>query len=84
MASFVKAKELYNQGKFQEAYEVYLELQSIYGHEMVSYNLKKCQEKFISHSDKDSNAVKYEENMQTSYSTANTSKYRIIFSTFWE
>lgn len=84
MASFVKAKELYNQGKFQEAYEVYLELQSIYGHEMVSYNLKKCQEKFISHSDKDSNAVKYEENMQTSYSTANTSKYRIIFSKKYE
>ena len=57
MVSFIKAKELYNQGKFQEAYEAYLELQNIYGYEIVSYNLKKCQENLISHSDKDNNIV---------------------------
>ncbi|PNP97630.1 glycosyltransferase [Moraxella sp. RCAD0137] len=42
MASFIKAKELYNQGKFQEAYEAYLELGKIFGTSIVAFNLHEC------------------------------------------
>ncbi len=42
MVSFVKAKELYNQGKYQEAYEAYLELGKIFGANVVAFNLQEC------------------------------------------
>lgn len=39
MVSFIKAKELYNQGKFQEAYEAYIQLGRIFGQNIVQYQL---------------------------------------------
>lgn len=40
MVSFIKAKELYNQGKFQEAYEAYIQLGRIFGQKYCSISVR--------------------------------------------
>lgn len=45
MISFNKAKELCNQGKFQEAYDIYIELGKIFGENIVKYNLETLKKK---------------------------------------
>lgn len=44
MASFVEANRLYNEGKYQEALNLYLKLKDIYGGQIVEFSIKKCQE----------------------------------------
>lgn len=40
MTSFVEANRLYNEGKYQEAYQVYQELGKVFGESMVRYQLQ--------------------------------------------
>lgn len=42
MVSFVKANELYKKGKYQEALNIYMELQRIYGKEIVGGDINRC------------------------------------------
>lgn len=42
MASFIKANELYKQGRYQEALEVYTELKSVLGEKLVQFNIDQC------------------------------------------
>lgn len=45
MASFVEANRLYNEGKYQEALNLYLKLKDVYGEAIVCGDIKRCREK---------------------------------------
>lgn len=45
MASFVEANRLYNEGRYQEALNQYLELKEVFGGQIVEFSIKRCQEK---------------------------------------
>ncbi|STY90811.1 hypothetical protein [Moraxella bovis] len=66
MASFVEANRLYNEGRYQEAYDIYVELGKVFGDSIIQYQLeilkKKIQNKdsvvIISQSNDLDNATK--------------------------
>lgn len=84
MASFLDAKELYTAGKYKEALNVYLQLKDIYGESVVAFNIQQCQKKLGTALEKNKDLAIEVSSPNVTYSTANTAKYRAIFSKKYE
>lgn len=84
MASFVEANRLYNEGKYQEALNIYLKLKDIYGGQIVDFSIKKCQDNLSNNKQSIAQNVMKETAPKVKYDTANTHKYRAIFTKQYE
>lgn len=84
MASFVEANRLYNEGRYQEALNQYLELKEVFGGQIVEFSIKRCQEKLSEGGDSFVKKLPDFIPQNNQYNVSNTAKYRSIFAKQYE
>lgn len=85
MTSFTEANYLYNQGKYQEALDKYLELKKVFGGQIVDFSIQKCKEKLQLGVNKSQiSDLAYAPQYNNHYTVSNTAKYRLVFSKQYE